>query len=165
MTVQAHAWSHVALNGSRFEDTIKENDMKRTMIVIALALVIVSGTKLLRAGEKANPFVDAAKANVADPKKPFTMVVIIQVKEGQGKAFEDLMKPCIAATRKEKGCIAYDLNRDPKEATKYLVYERWQSIAALEYHTQTEHIKTLFGKIGDVVAGPPDVKFYVVTGE
>lgn len=139
--------------------------MKRTLIVIAFSLVIVSSTKLLSAGEKDNPIVEAAKANVADPKKPFTMVVIVEVKEGQGKALEDLMKPCIAATRKEKGCIAYDLNRDPKDATKYHVYERWQSVAALEHHMQTEHIKTLLSKIGDVITGPPEVKFYVVAGE
>lgn len=139
--------------------------MKCMLTAIALSLVIVSSSKLLRAGEKDNPIVEAAKANVADPKKPFTMLVIVQVKEGQGKALEDLMKPCIAATRKEKGCIAYDLNRDPKDATKYHVYERWQSVAALEHHMQTEHIKTLLSKIGDVVAGPPEVKFYVVAGE
>lgn len=139
--------------------------MKCTLTVIAFSLVIVSSTKLLSAGEKDNPIVEAAKANVANPKKPFTMVVIVEVKEGQGKALEDLMKPCIAATRKEKGCIAYDLNRDPKDATKYHVYERWQSVAALEHHMQTEHIKTLLSKIGDVITGPPEVKFYVVAGE
>ena len=139
--------------------------MKCSLTVIAFSLVIVSSTKLLSAGEKDNPIVEAAKANVADPKKPFTMVVLVTVNEGQGKALEDLMKPCIAATRKEKGCIAYDLNRDPKDATKYHVYERWQSVAALEHHMQTEHIKTLLSKIGDVVAWPPEVKFYVVAGE
>lgn len=135
------------------------------LTTLCLALLIVASSRFVSAGEKANPILDAAKENVADPKKPFTMVVIVTVKEGQGKALEDLMKPCIAATRKEKGCIAYDLNRDPKEATKYYVYERWQSIAALEFHMQTEHIKTLLSKIGDVVAGPPEVKFYVVAAE
>lgn len=135
------------------------------MLMTAFVLMLVASAQLLRAGEKDNPIVEAAKANVADAKKPFTMLVIVTVKEGQGKALEDLMKPCIAATRKEKGCIAYDLNRDPKEVTKYHVYERWQSVAALEHHMQTEHIKTLLSKIGDVIAGPPEVKFYVVSGE
>ncbi|MCI0684925.1 MAG: antibiotic biosynthesis monooxygenase [Gemmataceae bacterium] len=140
--------------------------MKRCVLAtLCLALVIAGSTGLVGAGEKDNPIVEAAKASVADPKKPFTMVVMVEVKEGQGKALEDLMKPCIAATRKEKGCIAYDLNRDPKDATKYHVYERWQSVAALEHHMQTEHIKTLLSKLGDVVAGPPEVKFYVVAGE
>ncbi len=135
------------------------------LTTVCLALLIVASSRFVGAGEKGNPILDAAKENVADPKKPFTMVVIVTVKEGQGKALEDLMKPCIAATRKEKGCIAYDLNRDLKETTKYYVYERWQSIAALEFHMQTEHIKTLLGKIGDVVTGPPEVKFYAVAGE
>ena len=139
--------------------------MSRLLTATAFAFLILASSGFLRAGEKGNPIVEAAKENVADPKKPFAMVVIVQVKEGEGKAFEDLFKPAIAATRKEKGCIAYDLNRDPKEATKYYVYERWQSVAALEFHMQTEHIKTLLSKIADVVAGPPEVKFYVVSGE
>ena len=139
--------------------------MFRVAVLFAFLLIAVSATVHTAAGEKGNPILDAAKQNVADPKKPFTMVVMVTVKEGKGGDLEAAMKPCIAATRKEKGCIAYDLNRDLKDATKYYVYERWQSVAALEAHMETEHIKVLLGKIADVLTGPPELKFFVVTGE
>lgn len=116
-------------------------------------------------GDKKNPIVEAAKANVSDPTKPFTLVVLVTVKEGQGQQFEKLFQPALKATRKEKGCIAYDLNRDLKEATKYYVYERWQSLAALEQHMETEHIKTLLAQIPDVLANPPDFKFFAIAAE
>ena len=129
----------------------------------AVAVWLLGGVPLVQAGD--NPILALAKEKITDPKKPFTLVVVLTAKDGQGKQLEELFKPAIAATRKEKGCIAYDLNRDLAEAAKYYVYERWQSVAALEAHLQTPHIKTLLSKIGDVLAGEPEVKFYAVAGE
>jgi quinol monooxygenase YgiN len=131
---------------------------------LAVALVLAT-TQVANSGEKGNPILDAAKANVSDPNKPFTMIVILSVKDGEGKAVEAAFLPAIKATRNEKGCIAYDLNRDLKEPTRYYVYERWQSVAALERHLQTEHIKTLLDNIRDRLAGAPEAKFYAVAAE
>jgi quinol monooxygenase YgiN len=133
------------------------------LLAAVVAGCLFGGASLVHGGD--NPIVALAKEKVADPKKPFTLVVVLTVKEGQGKQLEELFKPAIAATRKEKGCIAYDLNRDLGDATKYYVYERWQTLAALEAHMQTPHIKTLLGKVGDVVAGEPEAKIYGVAGE
>lgn len=137
--------------------------MKRVLAPLALALVVLCAP--VHAGEKSDPIIDAAKKNVSDPTKPFTMVVVLTVKDGKGKELETAFAPAIKATRKEKGCIAYDLNGDKNDATKYYVYERWQSIAALEAHLKTAHIKTLLGTVGDLIAGPPEAKFYSVVGE
>jgi quinol monooxygenase YgiN len=140
--------------------------MKHAVLFLSLALAPVwVGVNLAAAGEKANPILELAKEKVADPKKPFTLVVTLTVKEGQEKAFEDAFKPAVAATRKEKGCIVYDLNRDLSERSKYYVYERWQSLAALEHHMQTEHIKKLLDTVRDLLAGPPDAKIFGVAGE
>lgn len=135
--------------------------MKRATLVLAAAAFVLCVTS----APAGNPIIDAAKSAVSDPKKPFTMVVVVTVKEGKGKEFEEIFRPAIKETRKEKGCIAYDLNRDPKEETRYYVYERWASLAALEAHMETPHIKTLLGKLGDVTAGAPETKFFVVAGE
>ncbi len=136
-------------------------------IVLSAFLIVTAATsvRFVVAGAQGNPILEAAKENVPDPKKPFTMVVIVTVKDGKGGDLEAAMKPAIVATRKEKGCIAYDLNRDLKDANKYYVYERWQSLAALEAHMQTEHIQTFLGKVGDIIVGQPELKFFAVTGE
>jgi quinol monooxygenase YgiN len=140
--------------------------MRQGMLWLGLVgLLFLASAPEGRSGGKSNPILDQAKEKVSDPTKPFTMVVVLTAKDGHGKELETLFQPAIQATRKEKGCIAYDLNRDLKEETKYYLYERWRSIAALEAHMETEHIKTLLGKLGDVVAGPPEVKFYAVAGE
>jgi hypothetical protein len=45
-------------------------------------------------------------------KGPFTLIVHLQVKKGEEKTMLEAARPCIAATRKEKGCIAYELHQD-----------------------------------------------------
>ncbi|MFO0969047.1 MAG: putative quinol monooxygenase [Gemmataceae bacterium] len=137
--------------------------MKKTRLLSSLAvLLFVLAADSARGG---NPIIDAAKTAVSDPKKPFTMVVIVTVKEGKGKEFEDAFAPALKETRKEKGNIAYDLNRDLKDAAKYYVYERWRSIAALETHMETPHIKTLLSKLADLTTGAPETKFFAIAGE
>jgi quinol monooxygenase YgiN len=140
--------------------------MKRGIVLLALAaLLLLSSSPIARTGDKGNPILDAAKEKVSNPKKPFTMVVFLTVKKDQGKALEEAFQPAIKATRKEPGCIAYDLNRDGSDPTKYYVYERWQSVAALEKHLETDHIKALLKKASDLLAGPPDAKFFTIVGE
>jgi hypothetical protein len=39
--------------------------------------------------------------------------------------------------------VAYDLNRDVKEPTRYLIYERWKSLADIEAHLKGPYITTL----------------------
>jgi hypothetical protein len=62
-----------------------------------------------------NPILSAVKDGLKDPTKPFAMGVIVKVKDGQGAKFEAAFAKALKATRQEKGCIAYDLNRDVKE--------------------------------------------------
>ena len=56
----------------------------------------------------------------------------LQVKDGLQAKFETAFAKAIKGTRKEKGSLRYDLNRDAKAPTRYLVYERWKSLKDLE---------------------------------
>src|SRR4051794_30946591 len=93
--------------------------------------------------EKENPILAYVKAHVKDQKKPFTLVIRLTVKDGSAAKFEETFAKAARATRAEKGCITYDLNRDSDEAARYVVYERWKSVAALESHLKSEHIGAL----------------------
>jgi hypothetical protein len=70
------------------------------------------------AGEKENPIVATVRKHLTDIDKPFTLVVVVRVKEGTGEKFEKDFAKALTATRKEKGCISYDLNRDLKDAER-----------------------------------------------
>lgn len=137
------------------------------MLLPAASLVLVSAVLVgpAAAQNKENPIVAAVKANLKDPAKAFTMLVRVKVKEGESGKFEAAFAKALAATRKEKGNTTYDLNRSAKSPGEYVVYERWQNLAALQEHMKTPHITTLLTDIGDLLAGPPEVSVFIPAGE
>jgi quinol monooxygenase YgiN len=131
-----------------------------TPLVLALAMVAHAAGQ-----EKDHPVVAAVKANVKDPSKPFTMLVHIKLKDDAATKFEAAFAKAIAETRKEKGNLAYDLNRSAKSPNEYIVYERWQNLAALQAHVTSAHIQALAAATGDLRAGPSQVDVLVPAGE
>jgi quinol monooxygenase YgiN len=91
---------------------------------------------------------------------PFLLVVHVQVKKGEEKAFQEAAKPCVEATRKEKGCVAYDVHQDAEDSTKFVFVEKWKSVKDLEGHFKEEHLQKFVGKLHDMVAGEPKFAFY-----
>jgi quinol monooxygenase YgiN len=117
------------------------------------------------AQEKDHPVVAAVKANIKDASKPFTILVHIKIKEAGTAKFESEFTAAVAGTRKEKGNLAYDLNRSTKNPSEYIVYERWQDLGALQTHLKTPHIQALFAATGDLFDGPPQVDILVPVGQ
>lgn len=138
--------------------------MSRPVLTSFVALLILlGGVGTGRAQE--HPIAAQVKAKLKDPSKPFTMVVLVKLKDGSTEKFEAAFAKATKETRKEKGSLAYDLNRDADDATRYMVYERWKSLAALEAHLKTPHITALLGEIGELMANPPEVRVLTPVGE
>ncbi|MEM9733649.1 MAG: putative quinol monooxygenase [Pseudomonadota bacterium] len=47
---------------------------------------------------------------------------------------------CIAETRKEDGCIAYDFFQSQTDENQMVFVERWRDRAALDAHFKTPHL-------------------------
>ncbi len=112
-----------------------------------------------------HPILTAVKSQVKDVNLPFNMSVHVTIKPGTSTPFEKAFAECIPLTRKETGCIAYDLNRSYEEPTKYINYERWASVAALDAHLRASHTVKLLTTIAPYVDGSPVIKVYAFTGE
>ncbi len=48
--------------------------------------------------------------------------------------------PCLTATRKEAGCLSYDLSVDVADPQALVFVERWESRAALAAHFEAPHL-------------------------
>lgn len=117
------------------------------------------------AQEKPHPIAVMVKASLKDPNMPFTLLVRFEAKEGAGEKLEAAFAKVAKATRQEKGCLAYQLNRDVKTPTHYVLYERWQNLAALEMHLKSQHITTLLAELNDLRAAPPEAQILVPVAE
>jgi quinol monooxygenase YgiN len=61
-------------------------------------------------------------------------------------------KPCIEATRKETGCIFYDLNISTDNPDLLTFVERWETRDHLTAHTKTDHLKAWRAASSEYVA-------------
>jgi quinol monooxygenase YgiN len=132
-------------------------------LVAALALYPLSAPPA--AAQDRHPIAAQVQAAVKDPAKPFALTINLKVKDGAADKFEAAFAKARTETKKEKGCLAYDLNREAKTPGRYLVYERWADLPALEAHLASAHFKALLGELGDVLDGDPEVKVLVPAGE
>lgn len=58
---------------------------------------------------------------------------------------------CIEASRKEAGCVSYDLNFSVSDPDRMVFVEVWKDRAALDQHFTTPHFKAWRAAIADYV--------------
>jgi quinol monooxygenase YgiN len=122
-------------------------------------------TILTPAAESDHPVVATVRATIQDASKPFVLVVHIKVKDGAGPKFERAFAEAAKTTRKESGNRVYDLSRSTKNPNEYLLYERWDNLAALAAHVQTPHFQKAVAAIGEIGDGPPDIRVHAAVGD
>jgi quinol monooxygenase YgiN len=73
------------------------------------------------------------------PKDAVTLTVVLRAKEGQEPLLEAELRALVAPTRREEGCLTYDLHRNVEGQSGYLLHEVWASREHHRAHTQTPH--------------------------
>jgi quinol monooxygenase YgiN len=130
--------------------------------LFALAALVLAGPAPAASGAEDHPAVATVKSKVKDPARPFALLVTLQAKAGKEKELEAAFAPCIAASKKEAGCLAYELNRDPDAPTTYVLFEKWKDVASLAAHLKAGHTQELFKAIGPLTDGETKAKVYLV---
>jgi len=73
-----------------------------------------------------------------------------------------ILTALIEPTRKETGCITYELLQNKNDPTDFTFVEEWTSKTALDQHLATEHIGNCVAQIGEHVEANPDIRIYKV---
>lgn len=69
------------------------------------------------------------------------IIATLKVKPGKAAAAMAAAKPCIEGTRKEPGCLSYDLHQSVTDPETLVFVERWKSRADIDAHMQMPHFK------------------------
>jgi quinol monooxygenase YgiN len=77
--------------------------------------------------------------NAKLPKNAVTLVVILRAKPGQDPLLEAELRALIAPTRREEGCLTYDLHRALDMPGAFLLHEVWATREHHRLHTKTSH--------------------------
>jgi quinol monooxygenase YgiN len=86
--------------------------------------------------------------------KPVTVVVHIKARPGkEAQTREELLK-LLAPTRKEQGCLNYDMHESPDDKALFLFHENWASKQDLDRHLQAPHLKAWREAARELLAEP-----------
>ena len=70
------------------------------------------------------------------------VIATLQAKPGSRDALLAGVKSAIEATRKEDGCISYDLCASATDPNQLVFVERWSTREALTAHSKMPHLKS-----------------------
>lgn len=68
------------------------------------------------------------------------LIATLTIKPGSLDAIREAVMPCIEATRREDGCVSYDLHQSLTDENTLVFVERWETRAHLEAHFDTPHL-------------------------
>lgn len=67
-------------------------------------------------------------------------------------------KDCIAATRREPGCLAYDMHESISDSGHFVFVERWSSRADVDRHMRAPHLQAFLAIAGTCVSAAPVIE-------
>jgi len=112
---------------------------RRTLLASGTTL---AGLSVLSGGTTAH---GEGKAEV--PKGAVILTAMVNAKRGQEVAVKEALLSLVEPTRKETGCLCYNLHQSKADPTQFMFYEQWASMDDLAPHGKTPHMKALGGKL------------------
>ena len=87
-----------------------------------------------------------------------TVVAEMKAKPGKEEALRHALLALVEPTRKEAGCVQYDLHVHTTDPGRFVFYENWSSEDHLARHSQSEHLKHFGTLRGELLEAPPSVE-------
>ncbi len=79
------------------------------------------------------------------------VVAIAETSAGKAEELKSVCLGLIEPTRKESGCISYDLYQDLTFPGKFTFIEKWQSKEHLDLHLNSPHFVAAAAAFGNIV--------------
>lgn len=107
-----------------------------------------------------HPVVALVRGKLADTSRPFTILADLEAQTGRGDDVAAAIRQTrvVELTRSEPGCVAYDIGRDADSPDRFVAYECWRDLAALEEHLLSRHFAAVGEALGGLLAGAPVVR-------
>jgi quinol monooxygenase YgiN len=92
--------------------------------------------------------------------KKVTVMALIKAKSGYEDKVREALLNLVSRTRKEAGCINYDLHQSSAEKSLFMFYENWVSKKDLDEHLEQPYLRDFFGKAEEMLAEPIEIKLW-----
>jgi quinol monooxygenase YgiN len=94
--------------------------------------------------------------------QPVRVVVKITARPDAVSHMRAVVLALAAASRKEAGCVSYDVLQNTAEPHVFVLIEEWASAAHLDAHNKAPHVGEAVSKAQPLAAAPLEVGRYTV---
>ena len=94
-----------------------------------------------------------------------TVIAYMTAKTGHEDRVREALLDLVAKTRKEKGCINYDLHQSRENASRFAMYENWDTAADLDAHAKATPLQTFVGIAGSLLERPAEISQWMMVSE
>jgi quinol monooxygenase YgiN len=74
----------------------------------------------------------------------------------------EILSALVEPTRRESGCLSYELLQNGSDPADFVFVEKWASAAAEQAHFETPHVLTALKRLAGLLATEPDIRRYLV---
>ena len=91
-----------------------------------------------------------------------TILVIanLHVREASVAPAIAVMRDLASASRREAGCLRFEVLQHATDPTQLVVVEAWRGEAAADAHMQSGHVQAALAQLEPLLAGPPRLTRY-----
>ncbi len=97
-------------------------------------------------------------------KQTVRVVARIIAREDKVEQLQKLLLSLLEPTRREKGCVRYELLQSQSDPTDFTFVEEWGEYADLEAHLGSDHVQGLIGDLAGLTTEEPDIRAYRLLG-
>ncbi len=96
--------------------------------------------------------------------KSLTVVALVKAQPGKETEVRKELLSLVEPSRKDAGCLNYDLHQAVDDPTRFMFHENWTSKADLDRHLQKPGLQAVLARVGRMVAEPPQITLWESIG-
>jgi len=93
---------------------------------------------------------------------PIRVIAHVMSKADSVEQVRTILSALVEPTRRESGCVSYNLLEQQSEPGQFSTVEEWASVEAEEAHFSTPHILSALQQLSGLLAAEPDIRRYRV---
>ncbi len=92
--------------------------------------------------------------------KTLTVVAHVKAKPGKEAEVRRELLSLVGPSRKDAGCVNYDLHQAVDDPRQFLFHENWTSKQHLDQHLQKPDLQAVLARVSQLVAEPPQITLW-----
>ena len=92
--------------------------------------------------------------------RPVTVLARVHALPGREAEVIAALLALVQPTRRERGCLNYDLHQSSEDPARFMFYENWESRAALDAHLAAPHLDAFDAQTTGLLAEPVEITFW-----